>query len=234
VGSNPSRWFIALVLALGAGALPVAGSADTGPVPLDPPACLSVLPAVTTSCPQPSPSPSPSPSQPQPQAGSVSSAQSTQLSQARAFRVSATPDLARTLLAAVNRTRRTYGLRPLAYSGALATAATEHARALATAGTFTHEWPTTGRLFSSWIRSFYPARGYRMWSAGENLLWASPGFTPASAVQQWLDSPTHRRVLLTKSWRELGIGVVSAVAAPGTYGGRDVQIAAAEFGLRRP
>jgi hypothetical protein len=31
-----------------------------------------------------------------------------------------------------------------------------------------------------------------------------------------------------------GIRVVSAVAAPGAYGGRDVQIAAAEFGLRRP
>jgi len=97
---------------------------------------------------------------------------------------------------------------------------------------FTHSWPTTGRLFSSWIRTYYPARGYRLWSAGENLLWASPGFTPASAVQQWLDSPTHRRLLLTKSWRELGIGIVSAVRAPGMYEGRDVQIAAAEFGLR--
>ncbi|HLB19670.1 MAG TPA: hypothetical protein VK613_11120 [Gaiellaceae bacterium] len=41
------------------------------------------------------------------------------------------------------------------------------------------------------------------------------------------------RVLLTKSSRELGIGVVSAARAPGAYGGRDVQIAAAEFGLRR-
>jgi uncharacterized protein YkwD len=213
---------VALVLVLGAGALPVAGSADTGPVPVDPPACVSVLPALTTSCPQPA----------QPQAASISSAQSIQSSQARPFGVSSTPDLARTLVAAVNQTRRKYGLRPLAYSGALANAATEHARALATAGTFTHDWPTTGQLFSSWIRSFYPARGYRAWSAGENLLWASPGFTPASAVQQWLDSPAHRKVLLTKSWRELGIGVVSAVAAPGTYGGRDVQIAAAEFGLR--
>jgi uncharacterized protein YkwD len=115
----------------------------------------------------------------------------------------------------------------------LANAATEHAKALATAGMFTHDWPTTGRLFSSWIRGFYPARGYRAWSAGENLLWASPGFSPTDAVQQWLDSPAHSRVLLTKSWRELGIGVVSAVAAPGTYGGGDVQIAAAEFGLRR-
>jgi hypothetical protein len=134
VGCNGSRWFIALVLGLGAGVLPVAGSADTGPVPVDPPACVSVLPALTTSCPQAPPS------RPQPQAGSVSSAQSTQSSQARAFRVSATPDLAQTLLAAVNRTRRAHGLRPLAYSGALANAATEHARALATAGMFTHEW----------------------------------------------------------------------------------------------
>ena len=217
-----SRWFVALVLGLGAGALPAAGSADTGPVPVDPPACVSVLPALTTSCPQ----------QSQPQAATVSSAESIHSSQARPFGVSVTPDLARTLVAAVNRTRRTHGLRPLAYSGALANAATEHAKALATAGMFTHDWPTTGRLFSSWVRSFYPARGYRAWSAGENLLWASPGFTSASAVQQWLDSPAHRRVLLKKGWRELGIGVVSAVAAPGAYGGRDVQIAAAEFGLR--
>src|SRR6476469_1342411 len=220
MGCKRGRWLIALVVGVGAGALPVAGSADTGGVPVDPPSCPSVLPALTISCPQPSP--------PRPQGG-VSSAQSAQSPQARAFRVSATPDLARTLLAAVNRTRRAHGLRPLTYSRPLAKAATEHATALATAGMFTHDWPTTGRIFASWIRSFYPARGYRAWSAGENLLWAAPGFTAETAVQQWLDSPTHRRVLLTKSWRELGIGVVSAVAAPGTYGGQDVQIASAEF-----
>jgi len=224
VRSRRSRWFIAFASAVGAGALPAAGAADTGGVPVDPPACISVLPTLTITCPQPAP--------PQPQTANPVSTQSTQ-SQAGPSSVSAIPDLARSLLAEVNRTRRMYGLRPLAYSAPLANAATEHSKALATAGMFTHNWPTTGRLFSSWIRGFYPARGYRAWSAGENLLWASPGFTPASAVQQWLDSPTHRRVLLTRSWRELGIGVVSAVRAPGAYGGRDVQIAAAEFGLRR-
>jgi uncharacterized protein YkwD len=224
VRSRRSRWFIAFASAVGAGALPAAGAADTGGVPVDPPACISVLPTLTITCTQPAP--------PEPQTANPVSAQSTQ-SQAGPSSVSAIPDLARSLLAEVNRTRRMYGLRPLAYSAPLANAATEHSKALATAGMFTHNWPTTGRLFSSWIRGFYPARGYRAWSAGENLLWASPGFTPASAVQQWLDSPTHRRVLLTRSWRELGIGVVSAVRAPGAYGGRDVQIAAAEFGLRR-
>jgi uncharacterized protein YkwD len=97
---------------------------------------------------------------------------------------------------------------------------------------FTHSWPANGRLFGSWIRDFYRASGYRSWMTGENLLWASPGFAAPAAVQQWLDSPAHRRVMLTKSWRELGIGVVSATSAPGAYGGRDVQIAAAEFGMR--
>ena len=48
-----------------------------------------------------------------------------------------------------------------------------------------------------------------------------------------LDSPIHRRVMLAPGWRELGIGVVSAVGAPGAYGERDVQIAAAEFGTRK-
>jgi uncharacterized protein YkwD len=218
-----SRCFIAVVSALGAAVLPGAGAADIGGIPVDP-SCISVLPALTTACPQPA--------SPQPQPANVASTQSNPSSQTGAASVTATPELARSLLVEVNRTRRAYGLRPLAYSARLASAATEHSVALATAGMFTHDWPTTGRFFSSWIRTYYPARGYRAWSAGENLVWASPGFTPASAVQQWLDSPTHRRVLLTKSWRELGIGVVSAVRAPGAYGGRDVQIAAAEFGLR--
>jgi uncharacterized protein YkwD len=51
-------------------------------------------------------------------------------------------------------------------------------------------------------------------------------------VQQWLANPIHRHVMLTPSWRELGVAVVAATAAPGTYGGKDVQIAAAEFGKR--
>ncbi len=139
VRSRRSRWFIAFASAVGAGALPAAGAADTGGVPVDPPACISVLPTLTITCPQPAP--------PQPQTANPVSAQSTQ-SQAGPSSVSAIPDLARSLLAEVNRTRRMYGLRPLAYSAPLANAATEHSKALATAGMFTHSWPTTGPLIA--------------------------------------------------------------------------------------
>jgi uncharacterized protein YkwD len=133
----------------------------------------------------------------------------------------------------VNRTRRAHGLKPLVLSPLLAKAATAHSKALAVAGQFTHAWPANGSPFGSWIRKFYAVRGYGSWSVGENLVWATGSLSPAGAVQQWLDSPVHRRVMLTPAWRELGVGVVSAVAAPGFYGNRDVQIAAAEFGLRR-
>jgi uncharacterized protein YkwD len=154
-------------------------------------------------------------------------------STAKTFSVAVTPALASSLLDQVNQSRRAHGLRPLVFSRSLAKAATAHAHALAVSGQFTHAWPTNGKVFGNWIRSFYSPSGFRAWSAGENLLWASPGFTPTNAVQQWLNSPVHRRVMLTPAWRELGIGVVSAIGAPGFYGGRDVQIAAAEFGLRR-
>jgi uncharacterized protein YkwD len=210
--------FVALVLLVTA--LPAQASADSGPVPICPAAPLPALSGVT-SCVE------------SPPAQAQSTTQGTESAKAsKQFSVASTPDLARTLLAAVNQTRRAHKLKPLRFSAQLTNAATAHAQSLAVAGQFTHAWPTTGLLFGSWIRSFYPSRGYRSWSAGENLLWASPGFTPANAVQQWLDSPIHRRVMLTPSWRELGIGVVTATAAPGAYGGRDVQIAAAEFGRR--
>jgi uncharacterized protein YkwD len=211
------RLVVACALVAATAALPDPGAA----VDLS---CLQPLPAVVPqNCPQAAPDP----------AGQTASAQTSSTPKAsKQFSVSATPDLAQSLVAEVNRTRRAHGLRPLRYSAPLTKAATAHAQALATAGMFTHAWPTTGKLFSSWIRGFYSPRGFRVWSVGENLLWASPGFTPPNAVRQWLDSPTHRRVLLTPSWRELGIGVVSAAGAPGAYGGNDIQIAAAEFGTR--
>lgn len=219
-GRRTSLWLIAVSLAA---AVPAHVAADIGPVPTDA-ACIQVSPSVSTSCPASAPASN--------GGGGTTHAASAATTTSR-FSASATPALARALVAEVNRIRRARGLRALAYSAKLATAGTAHANALASAGQFTHVWPTNGRLFGSWIRDFYPSRGFRSWSAGENLLWAAPSFSPASAVQQWLDSPTHRRVMLSRTWREIGVGVVTAAAAPGAYGQRDVQIAAAEFGARR-
>jgi uncharacterized protein YkwD len=147
-------------------------------------------------------------------------------------RVTLAPQLARDLVAEVNTLRRSHKLRPLVLSPTLQRAAEGHAGALARSGKFTHSWPD-GRPFGSWIRVFYSPARYRYWKVGENLVWASPTLTAQQAVQDWLASPAHREILLTPAWRQLGIGVVDAVAAPGAYGGSDVTVAAAEFGVRR-
>jgi len=143
----------------------------------------------------------------------------------------ATTSLRVVVVSEINRIRRAHHLRALRVSSSLVRAGTEHARALATTGLFTHNW-SDGRAFPTWIRAFYPSSGYRTWSAGENLLWSAPSLSAASAVRQWLDSPVHRHILLRPSWREVGVGTVHAIAAPGAYGGHDVDLAAAEFGTR--
>ena len=72
----------------------------------------------------------------------------------------------------------------------------------------------------------------RTWRAGENLLWSSESLSPANAVSMWLNSPSHRRVMLAADWRELAVGVVRVDGAGGVFSGRDVHLVAAEFGAR--
>jgi uncharacterized protein YkwD len=47
-----------------------------------------------------------------------------------------------------------------------------------------------------------------------------------------MDSPPHRKNLLTPGWREVGLGAVRALGAPGVYRGLDVTILTADFGVR--
>jgi uncharacterized protein YkwD len=189
---------------------------DPGPVPVPGPLPITLPPPLAGGS-----------DQPPAQAAEAQAAPAT----AKKVSVAATPSLRSAIAVEINRVRRAHGLRQLRVSGALVRAGTEHARVLATAGLFTHSW-SDGKLFSSWIRNFYPSQSYRTWSAGENLLWSTPELTARDAVAQWLASPPHRRILLLRSWREVGVGTVRAVAAPGAFGGQDVDVAAAEFGIR--
>ena len=48
----------------------------------------------------------------------------------------------------------------------------------------------------------------------------------------WLESPGHRRVLLTPAWREIGLSAVHTASAPRVYDGLEVTIVTADFGVR--
>ena len=138
--------------------------------------------------------------------------------------------LERPLLGAINALRAKHGLPRLRYSQTLARAANFHSTSMGRLGYFSHT-SRDGTAFDRRVQRFYrPGPG--RWSIGENLLWASPTVTPAEAIQMWLDSPSHRRILLTRGWREVGIGAVRVNAAPGMFAGMEVVIVTADFGSR--
>jgi uncharacterized protein YkwD len=151
---------------------------------------------------------------------------------AAATTTSVSTGLANLVAAQINVVRRAHRLPRLVVSTQLAQAGREHAQQLALAGYFSHDW-SDGIPFGTWIRRFYPVGPARRWSAGENLAWATPEVTARQAVEMWLASPEHRRILLTRSWRQIGLAAIRADNAPGVYGGRSVVILAAEFGIRR-
>jgi uncharacterized protein YkwD len=135
------------------------------------------------------------------------------------------------VLSQINAVRSQHGLVPLRFSVPLTLAARNHSESMAAKGYFTHE-SADGGAFWKRVQNFYPSTSRRFWSVGENLLWQAPDVDPSGALQMWMNSPEHKANLLTARWREVGISAVHATAAPGVYGGLDVTIVTADFGVR--
>jgi uncharacterized protein YkwD len=145
--------------------------------------------------------------------------------------VAAVPALQDQVLAAINELRESKNLTPLTLNPALSLAAFGHSQSMAQHGYFSHDgW--NGSPFWSRIKPKYRPQLGNRWGVGENMVWAAPGLSADQALQMWLNSPPHRKNLLTPSWREIGLGAVRALAAPGVYKGLDVTILTADFGVR--
>lgn len=144
---------------------------------------------------------------------------------------SATAVLEQAMIGRINQIRRGRGLRPLRANRRLTAAADFHSTDMASKGYFEHD-SAGGTAFWRRIERFYPSRGFRSWTVGENLLWASRTYSAAFAVRQWMNSAPHRETILSRDWREIGIGAVVVASAPGAYGGRPVTIVTADFGAR--
>jgi uncharacterized protein YkwD len=136
------------------------------------------------------------------------------------------------LLAAANAERTRHGLRPLRYSRGLHRAAALHSAEMARLGYFDHD-SADGTSFARRIRRTYRMRGYRRWGVGENLVSGSPTLSAAEALSEWLQSPGHRANLLSRRWRDAGLGAVYVVPAPGQFGGLPTVVVTLDFGYRR-
>lgn len=149
-------------------------------------------------------------------------------------RVLAADPLETAVLQKMNQVRRSHGLRALRMAPALNRAAHDHANNMAVHGYFSHDW-SNGADFGRWIRRYWPGTGrYRSWSVGENLYWRGPSITARHVVRAWLNSPPHRRNLLKRDWRFVGVGAVQMLNPVGAYAGIPTPtLVAAEYGFRR-
>jgi uncharacterized protein YkwD len=139
--------------------------------------------------------------------------------------------LGREIVGEINAIRARNGLPRLVVSPQLSSAARTHSWNMARAGFFSHE-SANGSSFGQRVRRYYRAAGFRSWRAGENILWASPDIDAERAVGMWLESPGHRRIILTSAWREIGLSAVHTPSAPNEFNGLEVTIVTADFGAR--
>ena len=51
-------------------------------------------------------------------------------------------------------------------------------------------------------------------------------------MKAWLDSPSHREIILSPTWRDAGIGALYAPTAPQEYRGAETIVVTADFGVR--
>lgn len=111
------------------------------------------------------------------------------------------------LLAQINAARADHGRMPLRRSALLSRPARAHSNFVARTGLLQHA-DAAGRPFH--VRLY--AAGYpRSRAVGENIGLVGGCDTAAAAdvIEMWLDSPSHRKVLLSRMFVTVGIGVVS-------------------------
>ena len=122
----------------------------------------------------------------------------------------ATLDAAReATLCLLNEQRAARGLRPLRHDDRLRVAADAHSREMVEHHFFDHVSPVSGSTVDLRVEATDYLEGADGWRIGENLAWGSGELaTPARAVDGWMNSDGHRRNILTRGFRDIGIGIV--------------------------
>jgi len=120
----------------------------------------------------------------------------------------------------INLEREKHGLMTLGYDEKLASIAKLHSKDMASSGYFSHDTPQgldpTDRAGKADYVCRYQIGNLIYSGIGENIhmvksssiaLWSSPESIAETAVSGWMDSPGHRKNILTSNFSNEGIGV---------------------------
>ncbi len=111
----------------------------------------------------------------------------------------------KSMICLTNWARHRKGLKRYKVNSRLTRSAATKASDVLDCNEFSHS--ACGRPFTFWMDKYrYTAKPG--WSAGENIAWGSGSFGSSRAIfRAWLNSPGHRRAILSKEYVELGIGL---------------------------
>jgi uncharacterized protein YkwD len=113
------------------------------------------------------------------------------------------------LLALVNKQRAKYHLTQLRVNTRLTYAARAHSAEMGAEKYFSHSSASGEKWSSRIIRYGYTQKGFSYWRAGENIYYGSGlNSSPCLVIKAWMASKAHRAVILTKAFRDIGIGAV--------------------------
>jgi uncharacterized protein YkwD len=118
-------------------------------------------------------------------------------------------DTAADTVHAINAARAAHGVAALRKDARLARAARGHSRDMVANGYFEHVSPG-GQGLRERVSHTGWTRHRPRWRLAENIGWGTGNLaTPQAIVNAWLNSPAHRRILLSRGLRLVGIGVSS-------------------------
>jgi uncharacterized protein YkwD len=116
-------------------------------------------------------------------------------------------DAEKDMLRLVNHARVDRGLSPLRVHQMLRSAALSHARDMMARDYFSHWRPDGADCGARSTEAGYRRSGYRSWTVSEVIAWGSGALgTPPVVFKAWMRSTPHRRILLGKRWRDIGVG----------------------------
>jgi uncharacterized protein YkwD len=130
----------------------------------------------------------------------------------------------RAVVCAINHRRISRGRRALRGATTLANAAQGDSESMVTNDFFSH-------LGDGTPESRAAAAGYKGGVIGENLGWGGGRLgTPDAIVDAWMSSPSHRGVILSRRFRQIGVAV--AMGSPMGADGRNMATYTVDVGRR--
>lgn len=130
----------------------------------------------------------------------------------------------------INQRRRKAGLRKVRLNARLTEAAQHYSALIDTLNFFSHYSPAGSTPLSRITKTGYLA-GYGTWGIGENLRYGTGALgTPRQTVIGWMKSAPHRHAMLSRRYRDVGLGV--SLGSPISIGSQNAAIYTADFGYR--